>query len=159
MPVVVDAHPFELGLGLVGIVNGVRTIVTTQTTPAVSALPDAPIVALTAAGLLGGLFMLGGLLGRSRALGRSIERYGLWLAGGSYLGYCAVLWLNIPIAMSWSSITLSGILGIACLIRQHAVGKAERVILKALRTANEDHDVVALLLFDGRAGLRPDGEA
>lgn len=152
----VEAHPFELGLGLVGVVNGLRTLATRETTPAVSQLPDAPIVALTAAGLLGGLLMLGGLLGRSKSLGRAVERAGLWLSGASYLGYTAVLLFNIPLAMSWASVTLSAILGLACLIRQHAVRKAELVILRHLRKANTDRDLLAAVLVDTRVGLRPE---
>lgn len=142
VPIVIFAHPFELFLSFALIVNGARTLIAGGATPAVNRLPEVPFMVLTVVGLLGGIGMLAGLLSRTKPIGRSIERVGLWLGVSAYWGYAVTLAFTFPIAITWAPVATSTCLGLACLARERAIRKTELTILRVLRKANKDDDLI-----------------
>jgi len=149
VPIVIYAHPFELFLSAVLVINGARPLVTRETSPAIAELSPVVVGILTAMGLTGGVLMLVGLLSRTKPVGRVIERVGLWLAASAYLGYAVALYGAYPLTLVWANVATAVGMGTACIARERAIRKTELTILRTLRKANRDDDLIRKV-FDAR---------
>lgn len=161
LPVVFYAHPFELALGFVLALSGIRAIVTGgDVTPAVNLLPPVVLYVFQAVSFTAGVGILVGLGIRRKRFGRTLERAACWLAAGNYIGYGVVIAGKYPLADTWATLTTTIGIGLACVLRARAIRKTELAILRALRAANtaaDDADDLIRRLVDSRA-IAPDGK-
>lgn len=143
------AHPFELALGVVLVVNSLRAF-TGDASPALDAVlsPGLRLV-YQVASFLGGVGVLVGLHFRAHPRGRNIERSAILLSGCVYASFVVVLIDTYGLALAWSSATNSAAIAGACWLRVRAISKANRVILTQLRKAQQDPDTLRRLV-DGR---------
>lgn len=151
VPVLFYAHPFELSLGIVLVVQGIRGLLTGDSSPAVDAtLPEFPLLAYRLLNLLAGVGIVVGLLIRERALGRAVERAACWLAAGGYLAYVVLLEREYGLIgdATWNMTTAAAV-AIGCALRARAGTKTERVILATMRAANADPRLLRRMV-DGR---------
>lgn len=156
LPVVFYAHPFELALGIVLVVNALRAFTAGDVSPALdSALPPSIRLVYQTASLLGGIGVLAGLRYRAHPPGRVIERSALILMGCVYASFVVVLVGTYGPTVAWSSATNAAAIAAACGLRARAIRKAERVILHQLRSAKGDPAALRRLV-DGRPPLEED---
>lgn len=154
IPVLLYAHPFEVTLGVILVVNGVRQLATGDSSPAIDdALPPVELLLYRVAGLVGGIAILAGLATRSHAAGRTIERAGLWLVAGSYAAYLVMLVAEYGVLSdaTYNLLTSTAVL-LGAVFRALAIRKTERVVLAQLRALNNDREALRQLI-DGRPPL------
>lgn len=161
LPVVFYAHPFELALGFVLTLGGIRAVITGgDITPAVNLLPSPVLYVFAAVSFGAGIGILLGLATRRKTFGRAIERGACWLAAGNYIGYGYIIADRFPLSDSWATVTTTLGIGLACVLRAKAIRKTELAILRALQAANTAEDDAQDLirrLVDSRA-INPDRE-
>lgn len=156
LPVVFYAHPFELALGIVLVVNAARAFTAGDVSPALDeALPDGLRLVYQTASLLGGVGVLAGLRYRAHPRGRNLERAALIVMGCVYASFVVVLIGTYGPTLAWSSATNAAAIAAACWLRARAIRKAERVILAQLRNAQRDPAILRRLV-DGRPPLEED---
>lgn len=149
LPVVFYAHPFELALGIVLLVNGTRGLLSGDTSPAVNnALPESVLLAYAVLSIVGGAGLLLGLRWRAAPVGRGLERLALWVMCGVYSSYVVVLFATYPASTAWATGANGAAIATACLLRERAIAKTQRVIL-ATQRATQDAESVRRLV-DGR---------
>lgn len=141
LPTVLLTHPFELALGLVLVLILIRGLLVDQVTPSVdSTLPFWPRAAYQAASGGAGVCIVFGLLVREKwRPGKGVEQFGLWLAAGALLSYAYILGASV----GWSgfvNITMSALIGIACILRNVGLRVAELLKLSILVHSNEEND-------------------
>lgn len=160
LPILFYAHPFELVLGFLLVLSGIRALIDGDTTPSVNAaLPPSILVAFQTMSFLAGLGIMSGLILRTYATGRMLERAGLWLAVSAYGGYGIVLAGTYPMSLIWANFTTAVGIALAFGLRARALRRSELVILKVLRNSTDaDASEVMRQLIDSRASDTEDGE-
>jgi len=154
------AHPFELALGFVMVISGIRAFISGESSPSINdALPEELLLAFQIISFLAGVCLLAGLALRSNAFGRTIERVGTILAAGTYGGYAAILAFTVPLWLAWSTLSTTAAVALAFWLRGKAIRKTELTILRALRAGNVTEDPHELMrrLMDSR-GLDLNGQ-
>lgn len=147
IPLVCLTHPFELGLGIALLATLVRGLLAGQVTPSIDAtLPDVPRIMYQAVSGLAGIAIVTGLTVRERHrgqraenMGRAIERAGLYLAAGAFLGYSIVLGGTTG-GKAFVNVIVSVAIGLACILRGVAIRRSELIELEALRSVNRAED-------------------
>lgn len=156
LPVVFYAHPFELALGVVLVVNALRAFTAGDVSPALDeALPASIRVIYQLASFLGGAGVLLGLRYRAQPRGRNLERASLVLMCAVYASFVVVLIGTYGPSVAWSTAANATAIAAACGLRARAIGKAERVIITQLRKAQQDPATLRRLV-DGRPPLEED---
>lgn len=151
LPVVLYAHPFELAFGLILTLIGIRQAGALGAQPVGFDVPGYVDAAVVVGSILGGVSILVGLAGRTKALPRAIEKAGLYLVAGVFTAYAVAL-VALPGFAGTVTAVIELVIGVACFLRARAIGLTERVILEQLRRHNTGHaDPDAIRdLVDGR---------
>lgn len=145
IPLLLLAHPFELAIGVL-LATSVGKVAQ-YPERLLDVIPVGLVFAWVALGTVGVLAITGGLLWRHRALGRAVEKAGLYLLAATMLAYAVVFAARLPFAESWNIVIQLGAIGAAAIFRAAAIRRTEAVILETLRTATADQ---LLALVDGR---------
>lgn len=156
MPVVVYAHPFELGIGAAFIVLGVKGLLGGHSSPSVDSLPELSLLLYRVAELLAGIGVLVGLAIRQEALGRAVERAACYVLGSALIAF-AVLLVGRNGSAGWDVGLVCLFIGLSCIGRARAIVKTERVIRETARALAED-PIALRRLVDGRPPYSPDEE-
>lgn len=141
IPLVCLTHPFELGLGIALLATLVRGLLADQVTPSIDAtLPELPRILYQAVSGLAGIGIVAGLISRDRwTPGRAVERAGLYLASGAFIGYALVLGGTAG-GKAFVNVIVSVCIGLACLFRGIAIRRRELIELKVLTASNADRE-------------------
>ena len=156
VPVVVYAHPFELGIGAAFVVLGLKGLLGGHSSPSVDALPELSLLLYRLAELAAGIGILVGLAIRREAIGRAIERASCYVLGAALLAF-AVLLVGRNGSAGWDVGLVTAFIGAACIARGRAIVKTERVIRKTLEQVARD-PIALRRLVDGRPPYSPDEE-
>jgi len=156
LPPVVFDRGIELGLAAALAFSGFRAILDAAATPAsVNSLGACLAIIFRVASMLGGVMVFAGLLygstraiartapearkrARRAAFGRTLERAGLWITAGSLLSYAVALVASGPTLSATLVVCVLLSVTIGCVARAIFLRRVERVILEALRKANQD---------------------
>lgn len=136
IPPVLLTHPFEVALSIALLAPPARGLLAGAVTPSVdSTLPEVPLAAYQLVSGLAGLMILSGLLTREKwRPGRTLERAGMWMAAGAFIGYGVV----VMFALGWVgfvNIVTTLVIGCACVLRALAIRLAEILEYRALKYA------------------------
>jgi len=156
VPVVVYAHPFELGIGAAFVVLGARGLLGGHSSPSVDSLPEVSLVLYRLAELLSGIGVIVGLAIRDKTIGRAIERAACYVLGSALIAF-AVLIVGRNGSVAWDVGLVCLFVGLACIARARAIRKTERVIRRTLEQVAED-PIALRRLVDGRPPYSPDEE-
>lgn len=132
--VVILAHPFEATLSLAMVASGVITLFVEPTTSLIHRDLSGPLAIIwTISIILGGAFTFAGVMSeRGDAIQYALERGGLYLTASATAVYAIVLVYSGRVVSSLLLVSLFTALTIACLLRAHAIGRANKKILEAL---------------------------
>lgn len=156
IPVVVYAHPFELGIGAAFVVLGLKGLLGGQSSPSVDSLPEVSLLLYRLAELTAGIGVLVGLSIRQEALGRAVERAACYVLGSALIAF-AVLLVGRNGSAGWDVGLVCMFVGLACFARARAIVKTERVIRATIKEVAAD-PVALRRLVDGRPPYSPDEE-
>lgn len=156
VPVVVYAHPFELGIGAAFVILGLKGLAGGASSPSVDALPELSLILYRVAELLAGIGILVGLALRDEAVGRAVERAACYVLGSALLAF-ALLLVGRNGSAAWDVGLVCTFIGLACIARARAIVKTERVIRRTLEEVSRD-PVALRRLVDGRPPYSPDEE-
>lgn len=146
IPVLFYAHPFELAIGFVLFISGIRAFVSGDSSPTINdALPPAVLVTFQVVSFLAGTLILIGLPIRRKPQGRALERAGCVLAAGTYTGYGVILAFTLPLGLAWSTLSTILALAFAFWLRAKSIRKTELTIERTLRAANRASDPLDLV--------------
>lgn len=156
LPVIIYAHPFELGIGAAFVILGLKGLLGGHSSPSVDALPDVSLIAYRLAELAAGAGILVGLAVRDKPIGRAIERASCYVLGSALLAF-AVLLIGRNGSAGWDVGLVCTFIGAACIARGRAIVITERVIDQTLSMVAKD-PVAIRRLVDGRPPYTPDEE-
>lgn len=151
VPVVLYAHPFELGVGAAFVILGLRGIIAGTSGPSVDALPEVPLLMYRVASMLAGAGIVVGLMLREHPVGRAIERAACYVLASALLAF-ALLVVGHNGGIAIPSALVSAFIGVACFFRARAIRKTELVICETLTEVDRVGDV-ARRIVDGRDPL------
>lgn len=132
LPLVFYTHPFELAIATLFVLSGAQSLTATGPPNALElVVPHALVIIWQAGSIAGGALVSIGVVRRADALGRALEKAGLYVLAGitSAYGYA------IAAAAGWqAAIVVANLFAIAagCLLRAGAIRRAERVVLEQL---------------------------
>lgn len=133
------AHPFEMALGGILVVNGIRFALDTQTASAsVAELPPWALAVYVLVSMAGGILTLTGLWVGERRNGRGLEASGLWMVAASYAGF-GFLITALYGTLAITTALVCGVVASACILRARAIRKTQTIILETLREGAQDH--------------------
>lgn len=140
LPLALYLHPFEVLLGLALVLIGLRNLGVgdgLDAPPSIFAAVGTFVgVAWLIGSLLGGSLIVIGVLGHNVPLLRAIEKAGLYLVAGTSSAYSYALLANVgPRVGGYTAAIFAAVAG-ACLLRAHAIRRAELATLAALRAVN-----------------------
>jgi hypothetical protein len=153
VPVVVYAHPFELGIGAAFIILGAKGLVGGHSSPSVDALPDLTLLLYRVAEVFAGAGILIGLAIRQQPIGRAVERAACYVLGSALIAF-AILLVGRNGSAGWDVGLVCSFIGLACVARARAIVKTERVIRQTAETLAKD-PVALRKLVDGRPPYTP----
>jgi len=146
VPILFYAHPFELAIGFVLFQAGIRSFLSGESSPSINdALPSEVLLTFQIVSFLAGVCILIGLPLRTRLYGRMLERVGCLLAAGSYGVYALILGFTLPLALAWSTLSITVAIALAFYMRASAVHKTERTIERTLKAATQATDPMDLM--------------
>lgn len=139
LPLVLLGHPFELALGGVLVVNGVRGFLG-EISPSLALLPEWLVMAYLVLSTIGGLGVITGLFLRADHLvgfGVRLERSSLFLVSASYFTLAVAILQSNGSGGIGVATTLTVIMA-ACLLRARAIHNASKAILHTLVVVNRE---------------------
>lgn len=133
------AHPFELALGGILVVNGIRFALDTETASrSVAELPTWALTVYILVSMAGGILTLSGLWVGERRNGRGLEASGLWMVAASYAGF-GFLITALYGGMALTTALVCAVVASACILRAKAIRRTQTIILETLREGPQDH--------------------
>lgn len=141
-PVALYTHPFELALGVVLVINGVRGIANSFS-PSVGSLPLVPLILFLIVSTLGGVGVIVSFLafkpattGPPRFTGPRLERASLFLVAASYAAVAALL-IGVNGWDGFAQGLLCIVIALACILRTVAIARASKIIVRQLTEHRE----------------------
>lgn len=140
--VIVDDHPFELGMSGALVLFGLRAVGNFKAIPAaVDSLPFWLAVAYVSLSIIGGLSVVTGLVGKYRYTWMSgLEKAGLWISASAWASYAVGLILG-PFSIRATLLELALLFLVwSCLMRVRAITRRDATRRQALEDIKRRRD-------------------